>query len=1458
MNCPSCQRANPDGAKFCNGCGNAIVLLHACAACGVENAPGSNFCHSCGTAIASESQHLSRELPESFDGGRYVTKTFLGEGGRKRVYLARDRKLARDVAIAEIKTDALEGAGVERVKREAQAMARLGDHPNIVTIFDIAEQDSTMFVVSQYMGGGDVSSLIAAAPNQQMPLAQVISLAEQVCRGLEHAHSNSIIHRDIKPANVWLTEDGSAKIGDFGLAMSAEDSRLTLAGMMVGSVSYMPPEQAVGRQADARSDLYSLGVMMYEMVTGRPPFVGDDIVSIISQHINTAPVAPSWHRPDVPRALEALILKLLAKAPEDRLQDAGAVREALKIISDAPQEKLEALLEANPLDRLAGGIFVGREKELEELRGCLTNALSGRGGTAMLIGEPGIGKTRITEEITTYARLRNMQVLWGRCYESEGVPAYWPWIQIVRSYISDRPADILTSEMGSGAPDIAQVVSDVREHIPGLPEAPFGNAEHTRFRFFDGITQFLKNASKAQPLLIVLDDLHWADKSSLMLLQFVSREIRSSRVMILGTYRDIEVGRQHPLAETLAELNREQLIRRIHLRGISAEDIGKLIQMTAGVKAQPALVDAVLKQTEGNPFFINEIVRLLVTDGRLDSASTTTSWSVTIPQSVRDVIGKRLDHLSEACNHALTVAALIGREFEVAVLKEVADLGEDQMVDLLDEAMAGRIIAEVPKTPGQYVFTHALIRETLAGELSALRRARMHRQIADKLESLYGRKPESHLAQLAYHFFEGIQQGDTEKAVLYCRMAGDKALASVAYQEGATHYENALQALRLEEGPDRKMECELLIALADAFVRAGQPESAKTTYDEAATVARAERLPEQLTLAALGLGGLIGFGLLGNPHLVSLLEEAIETLPDDRYDLQSRARARLAQDIGGGDNPEEARGLLLAEEALLLARKSGDRVAIVRALAARYSISNRPETMADRLPVSTEMVKVADNSGDRELQLQAHALHLIALFDAGHLTEADTEFELTSLSARELRQPLYSWYSTIYTSTRAQMQGRFAEAEGLAAQAFAQGQGVDAQLALRCFSVQMLLIRRDQGRLAELEAQLKAFAAGNSELPVLRAVLSNVYKELRRPDEARSIFRELMPRGFSVFPSDNFRLIALAQLAEVAAYLSEEEGARLLYDALLPYADRHLAIFPSIGSLGACAQYLGQLAATLGRWEKAERHFIAALTANKDLGSKVATGRTQCAFAEMLMRRADTGDRERAGKLLEEALAVAQEIGAKAIVDSALALKVGMQGLTNATPGSSIDSVMQSVTHDKPDLRSHAAPDGTVTLMFSDIEGSTVLTEKLGDKDWMQLLHEHNAIIRRNLKGHRGFEVKSEGDGFMMAFNSALHALRCAIGVQRELAARNADSELPIRVRMGLHTGEVVKEANDFFGKNVILAARIAAKASGGQILASSVVEAIAASSREVTFANPQELELKGLEGTYRVFDVNW
>jgi len=1379
-------------------------------------------------------------------------KGFLGEGGRKRVYLAHDTKLDRDVAVAVIKTDGLDEAGLSRVKWEAQAMGRLGDHPNIVTVFDIGDDGVQPYIVSQYMGGGDLDGMLSKAPNRRLPILDAMQIAWQVVQGLVHAHGRGIIHRDLKPGNIWLSEDGVPKIGDFGLAVSLDRSRLTMEGMMVGTVAYMAPEQALGRQPDARSDLYSLGCVTYEMVTGRAPFLGDDPVAIISQHINTAPVAPSWHNPEVPRALESMVLRLLAKDPNERPESAAAIPQALQAIvaTASTTTPVAAESDVNPLDRLAAGIFVGREKEMDELRAGLEDSLSGRGRLMMLVGEPGIGKTRTSEEFATYARLRNVQVLWGRCYEGEGAPAYWPWVQIIRSYAHDKEPKELMSEMGPGAADIAQVVSEVKERLPGLPAPPALEPEQARFRLFDSITTFLKHASQGAPLMVVLDDLHWADKPSLLLLQFLARDLRSSRLMVLGTYRDVELRRQHPLAQALGELNRENLSQRVLLRGLTENDLRRFVEVTAGTSPPDALVKAVYRETEGNPFFVNEIVRLLVADGRLEHAESVSSWSVTIPQSVKEVVGRRLDHLSEECNRVLTTGSVIGREFGLRLLEKVSDVKGDRLLEAMEEAMGARVIAELPRSIDQYWFSHALIRETLYEELTTMRRVRLHRQIGEALEEL---DSEGNLPQLAYHFCQAAPAGDVERAVDYAKRAGDRAMRLFAYEDAAAHYERGLQALELKETMDQAARYELLMASGDARMQSGDGEGSQQTYDRAIEIARTLNDPERLARAALGFAELLPIGFVDQQKLNRLDEALARIGPED-----SSLRARLLAQRGIAvyfRSQDELRAN--CGEAVDIARRVGDREALTRSLFASLYGAIDLVNVDQRLAMAEELVSLAEETEDNELLLRGLFARGTIQIIRGEVEAANADIDKFESVAAELRITRWIWQAELFRAMQALFDGRLLEAEQLAFKAFETGRRADPDNFLQMYSVQLFSIRREQGHLAEMLPATEAFVAQLPAVPAWRAGLAYQYAEVGRTEDARREFEILAKDAFDVIPADGNWPIAMALLAEICCALEDSDRAAVLYEKISPLADLCVVVGLTIDSYGPLAAFAGRLATLLERWAEAVGHFETSLAINKSMGSRRCTGWTQLRYSDMLVRRDSPGDRQKALALLSQALDASEQLGLTALLERSLALKLKAQGIELSDLGTSIDTVAREVLEQQPDLTRHASPDGTVTIMFSDIEGSTEKTDRLGDKTWMEVLREHNTIVRDQIRSFGGYEVKSEGDGFMVAFQSARKALACAAAIQGALAVRNEGASEPVKVRMGLHAGEVIKEGEDFFGRNVIMAARVASQAHGGEILASSVLKALVEGS-DVSWGEKRTVQLKGLSGDHEIWPVDW
>jgi class 3 adenylate cyclase len=1400
-------------------------------------------------------------------------KSFLGEGGRKNVYLAHDTRLDREVAVAVIKTDGLDEAGLVRVRREAQAMGRLGDHQHIVTVFDIGEERGEPIIVSQFMAGGGLDEMIKQAPDHQLAIEDAIRLGGEICDGLSHAHARGIVHRDLKPANVWLTEEGTAKIGDFGLAVALDRSRLTMSGMMVGTVGYMPPEQAMGRQADARSDLYAVGCILYEMVTGQAPFVGEDVVSVISQHINTAPVAPSYHNTQVARTLETLIMRLLAKAPEERPASAAEVATELRRIRETASQSVSAeqvlvTSGVTALQSVPWGRFVGRRDEMSQLKAALESGLSGRGSIVMLVGEPGIGKSRLAKEFAVYAGLRGAQVLSGRCYESEASIPYLPLMDALRQYVVSRPEAELREELGAGAPEIATFISEIRQRLPDMPEAPPMEDEADRLRMFESVATFLRNAAKAAPLILLLDDLQWSDRPSLLLLQYLARGIATERIMILGCYSDVEVEESDALSETLAALRREQFFQRVLVRGLPHEDVVALMT-TLGEQEVPAeFVSAIYRETEGNPLFVEEILKHLVEEGKLSLesgqwvSSTGGVPQLDIPEGIRDIVRRRLSRLSRECRDILTLASAMTAGFSFELLREVSDEDEDRLLDLVEEALALQAIRERKgaASGNTYELAHTALRHTLYGELSAPRRVRLHRQIGEALERLHAANLEPHLAELAYHYVNAAPGGDVEKAIAYARRAGERATALLAHEEAVRAYRLALRALDVRGGDDA-LHCELLLDLGDAQTKAGQGERAVKTLQEA--FALTERIDDaELTSrialaykdATLRTTGAYSGGA------VTMLRRALERLGTETSPARAYLLAGLADLPPINITADEQ--ITLGREALAMANELGDSSAIIMAHQALLTSLGSPEYVVERTELARDLIRLGTEAGDRFGELWGHIRLMIALLATGDIDGVDRELEIIYPRAAETREPAWIGRRPSWIGMRSAMQGKWEDAERSLQEILAAYQEVQVSWLLQAAGVLTLETRRSQGRVAEVEALIDA-AASQNPAPAWKAAQALIRCDTGRDDDARQLFEQLAANDFQDLPRDWLLLTGLSMLVHVARHFKDAKRARTLHEILLPFRDQHMVVGDAVLYWGSVETLLGMAATTMGDWQAAEEHFKAAIAAEERCRAWPYLARARYEYAVMLTARGEEGDSESALPLANEALARFQELGMLGDTENALALKLDLQGIDTTDTSGSIEAVASLIYNEQPNLRSHAAPDGTVTLLFTDIEGSTELTERLGDQRWLELLREHNAIIREQLAAHEGFEVKSVGDGFMLAFQSGRVGINCAIEMQKAFSKREASSDESLRVRIGLHTGEVIKEGDpdgqvDFFGKHVNMAARIAGQASGGEILVSSLLKELTASGGDIAFGDDRKVELKGLAGTHHLYAVNW
>ena len=988
------------------------------------------------------------------------------------------------------------------------------------------------------------------------------------------------------------------------------------------------------------------------------------------------------------------------------------------------------------------------------------------------------------------------------------------------------------------------------------PAAPL-EADQTRFRLFDSIHTFLRRASERQPVMLILDDLHWADKPSLLLLQFVARELAGSRLLVLGTYRDVELGRTHPLADTLAELARDGSVERVLLRGLSESDVDRFIELTTGGASPPRLAAVVYRETEGNPFFVNEVVRLLVSEGRLDGPDSADAWSLSIPQGIREVIGRRLSALSDDCNKVLTVASVAGREFDLPVVARCAELPSERVLELVEEAEASRLVESMHGSFGRYRFSHALVRETLLDELGTTRRVRLHRSMTDVLEEHYAGDLDGHLAELAHHAVEGVHAGgDVERAIDYARRAGDRARGIGAFEDAEPHYDRAVQALSLLDDPDRILRCDLLLSLTEAQAVAIDSRRAETTAREAIALARELDDPRRFALGVGLLGRIVH--TLGEPdaEAVALLREALEWLGDDEGFERIDLLTTLSLHLNLGPTHEE--GAAAATEAVEIARRSGDPTALGRSLQASITSCWGLDDLNVREAQCLELRDLSRKHGDPAGEMFGQVWLRICKTERGDRDAVERIYnEETQLLDRAQNAQVAHWHH-IGTTSLAIFDARWDDAEKLAGAALAAGQRVAEDLAQQMFGVALSAILRARGQLGVLETVLRERMRQHPQ-PAWEAALSPVLADLGKTDEAREILHRLAADDVAGLPLDANIPVGLALLSTACARLRDESTAPILYARLAPHPKRIVNIGAMASIYGCTSDYLGRLASVMGRHDDAVAHMEDALETLEKLRAYFWIADTKLAFSDVLVERDAPGDRDRSLGLVNEVLEASRRYDMTYFVERAMARKLDLQGIESDSATGTIHTVHTQIQRERPDLGEHAAPDGTVTIMFSDMEGFTAMTERLGDLRAREVIRQHNTVVREQIAAHGGYEVELQGDGFLLAFGSARQAVRCAVAIQCAFELRNASgADETIRVRIGLHTGEALRDADKFFGKTVILAARIANEAKGGEIVVSSLLKQLTESTGDIVFGAVREVQLKGIATAVDIHHVEW
>ncbi|HWE10796.1 MAG TPA: AAA family ATPase [Solirubrobacteraceae bacterium] len=897
----------------------------------------------------------------------------------------------------------------------------------------------------------------------------------------------------------------------------------------------------------------------------------------------------------------------------------------------------------------AAGPLIGRREEIARLEAWWQ---APGGERVMLVaGDAGIGKTRLLAETAVRAHASGAIVLAGRAPEETLIP-YQPFLEGLGHYVFRVPVDELRAVTREHGPELGRLIPELRRRLPELPPSDPGDPETDRYRLFEAVAGLLGAMSATVPVLIVLDDLHWADRPTLLLLRHLARSPHNRRLSILGAYRGVE--RWSEGFETaLAGLRRERLMLQLDIRGLPEDEASELVRLRAGGTPSLAFLQALYAETEGNPFFIEEIVRHLIDSGvRSHEAGAGELERVGLPDDVRDVISRRLERLDATTIEWLRAAAVIGRDFDAKLLERVLDLDEERFLAALEAASDADLVCEAPGEPSRYSFSHALIRETLYEGMSSTRRARLHRRVGVTLEGLDPAHPEAQISALALHFTRAAEGDDAERAIRYALQAGEQATAMLANEEAAEHYARALAVLERCDPEDMIRRCDIMLRLGEARVRSGERPLAWRVFRETAVLAG--RLGDSVSLARAAIGASRRYlqppGLV-DEELIALLERALEITPEERTLTRLVLLSRLCGALYFSDRRERMRSL--SDQATAIAAGRDDPQATALAAAARRRAYWEPGQLERRLADSTELLRAARESSDIELTLQGHAWLVVDLLEMGDRKGVEVQIEAFARGAQRLRQPLYVWNAELWHAMIALLDGRLDESEQLAAAALSGGIRTEGITAPQYYAIQMMAVRREQGRMGELEGPARELVSSNPDRAAWRAGLATILIESGRYAEAQAELDVLARDGFASVRPDGDWKVVIALISDVAAALEDTEQVERLYELLRPHAGTNVVIGLGAVCLGATSRYVGRLALALGRRQEAVEHLRQAMRSNARLGATA-----ELAHAQLDLARALGGGGE-AAQLIEQARATAGELDLPAVARRAAELPDG-------------------------------------------------------------------------------------------------------------------------------------------------------------------------------------------------------
>ena len=913
--------------------------------------------------------------------------------------------------------------------------------------------------------------------------------------------------------------------------------------------------------------------------------------------------------------------------------------------SDAPAET--STLTDPVKSTSAPSDFVGRADALERLESALARSREGAGAIRFVVGEPGIGKTRIVEEFAATATAAGFVQRVGNCYEGEGAPAFWPWLQVLRETIeATQDESELRKLVGTTGADLLELVPELGERLPDLKSPTGPDGEQAQFRLFDAVTRFLISVAKKHPLLIVLDDLHWADASSLGLLRFMVAQMGSAPILLVATYRDVDVRRGHPLADLLGVLARDVRCDRIALGGFTFEEIEALIERLTGKTPTDQLVKAMADMTEGNPFFLREIVFLLRDQGALDDVEAAHFGSMQLPQGVRDAIGRRLDGLSSECNDMLRSASVIGRHFRLSLVAAVNEPSEEDSMEALFELLAEALEAGLINESGrnQYSFSHALTRQTLYEELRAPQHILLHRRVGEAIERDLdpGRPRDERVSELAHHFFEAAAGENVEKAVAYSREAAEVCHRKHAYDEAVMYHERALEVSALDSGLDQHVRAELLLSLGAALHTSGRRDQGLETLSQATNIAREAEDWEVVARALLVIRGTGELGSTPRPGIVELIRETLDHLEPDAFRLRSQLMSRLTH----SSHMTMEERIQMTDTALDWARHSGDNEALRDALSARWWAILGPERIDERMEVVQALHALASKSGDLRTRLLAleyeFGIHIIR-GDRARVEESLLQFEDC---ANELRQPVYIFLAMSFRASWYIHCGRFAEAEELVEESYEYGLGVVpfAEMTSRgqryWSKSNRGVPKKDLPDSAELVGLLQTSLIQNTIRQLFITILN--FSNDRDAAAAMTRLSELDYRGLE---RDEHWMMLMTSLADIATSVGDSEMCQWLHGQLRPFT--HLiSVHDSMRvGRGSVAFAVGILAVALGDLDDAVEQFETAIERERGADMRHALVMSHLGLAGALARRGRPEDSDRATGLIQFARDEGRRLG---------------------------------------------------------------------------------------------------------------------------------------------------------------------------------------------------------------------